>query len=65
MSDFAPANTDLRLTLSWDITQRAAVVTDVSEPPISPHLETSVPNYQLLCVTSWDSDSIAYTEAEA
>lgn len=55
MSDFAPASTNLRSTFFWDVTQRALAVTDISEPPISPHPGTSVPNYQLRSVTSWDS----------
>lgn len=52
MSDFAPASTDLRSTLFWDITQRALLFTDISEPPIGPHHGTLVSNYQLRCVTS-------------
>jgi len=65
MFDFAQESNNLRSTLFWDVTQRAMVVTDILEPPIGPHSETSVPNYQLRCVTSWDSDDIAYTLAEA
>lgn len=55
MSDFAPASTDLRSTLFWDVTQRALVVTGISELPIVLHPGTSLPNYQLRCVTFWDS----------
>jgi hypothetical protein len=64
MSDFAPASTNLRPTIFWDVTQRALVVTNISEPPIAPHPETSVTNYQLCYVTSWDTDGIANTAAE-
>jgi hypothetical protein len=64
MFDFAPASTNLRPTISWDVTQPALVVTNISELPIAPHPETSVPNYQLRYVTSWDSDDIANTAAE-
>ena len=63
MSDFAPASTNLRPNIFRDVTQCALVVTNISEPPIAPYPKTSVPNYQLRCVTSWDTDDIANTAA--